>query len=179
MNRLGTGLEDDPLMHGREKRAVPVRSRAIGLAARVGKHDEGGKVVAERAKTIRQPRPERGETVEHEPAVFHEERRGVIGALAVHRADDRQLIGHLGDLGKQVGDPKTTRASLMKRPIRLAKPAHLAEEEVGLLVGLERLAVRGNQLRLVVERIEMAHPADDADLHAALRLGSEMRRGLA
>ena len=45
----------------------------------------------------------------------------------------------------------------------------------GLVDDLQRLAVRGDQAGLVVERIDMAHRAAQADVDRAGRLGREVR----
>ena len=76
---------------------------------------------------------------------------------------------------EQVGDPEPALALPAKLPVGLAEPPDLAEEDVGSGRRSERLAVRGDQLGLVVERVDLAHRPAKADVDCSFRLRGEVR----
>ena len=87
-------------------------SRASGITT------NGGQVVGLAAQAVAQPGAQRGEPVEPEAAVLLERRRGVVRGLGDHRADHRQLVGHLGEVREEVGDPEAALARAGGTPSR-------------------------------------------------------------
>src|SRR5262249_53204515 len=129
------------------------------------------------AQAIGKPRPQGREAIEPKPRVLLKGRGRVVGRLGHHRVDDRQFVSNFCQVWKQVRNPQPALASLPKLPITFAEQADLAKEYVGPLVGLQGPAVQTVQLRLVVERIDLAQSSAQTDVNGSPRPGRMMRRG--
>jgi hypothetical protein len=77
----------------------------------------------------------------------------------------------LCDRRKHVTDHQTALAPRPKRPVFLPQQAHLAKEDVDLLIGLKRAAMQPAESRLVIKGVDVAQTAHKADLNGPLRLG--------
>ena len=83
-----------------------------------------------------------------------DERLRVVRQVGVHAAEQAQLVGVPGHFGEQLGDPQPALAVLLElqrraEQLAAAEPAAAARR---------RLAVVGGELRLVVERVDVAGP---------------------
>ena len=104
--------------------------------------------------------------------------RGVVELVGVHRVDEAQLVGHVGQVRHGVGEPDARLAVLGELPPRAQQLGRAGGEgealALGELVGA-RLAVALDQLRLVVEQIEVRRRAGQVDVDHPLGLGGEVR----
>ena len=85
---------------------------------------------------------------------------GVLGKLARHGADDRQLIGDRTEVGEEITDRNAALAILAKRPQAGQERANIVElrrlnleERAWILAGIEC------QPRLGVKRVDLRHAA--------------------
>ena len=180
--RAAARVEGHALMLGGQEPAGPVEGPAGGVrdAAGVGQDDEAGEVLVLGPQAVRQPGAHRREAHLAEPGVRLEDAGDVVGGLRDHRVDHRQLVGDLGQVREQVGDPQAALAAALEGVVRLVEPPHLAEERVGLAEALGHvLAVVLLQLGLVVERVDLAQAAAEEDVDDVPGLRLEVRAGTA
>src|SRR5581483_12144704 len=95
--------------------------------------------------------------------------------LGHHRVEERNVIDAAGEVRQQVADPQPALAAATEDERTLHEAARLAEEGVDLTLAGQLLAVMPGEIRLVVEGIDVAHPAGAEDLDDALRLRGEVR----
>ena len=94
---------------------------------------------------------------------------GWVGRSVCMLLTHAQLVGVLGQLGEQLGDPQAALAVLAETPRRAQQLGRWARGPA------DRLAVVGGQLRLVVEGIDVRRPALHAQEDDALRPRREVR----
>ena len=107
--------------------------------------------------------------------------RVVVDLLGLHRADDADVVGDVGDVRQPVADRLAGGAvpgELRLRPEaeELLLRLELRDRLAGGERGGNRLAVHRGELRLVVEEFELRRPARHAEEDHALGLGREMER---
>jgi hypothetical protein len=66
-------------------------------------------------------------------------------------------------------------AALSKRPVAVADQTDLAKEDIRLFRGLKRFAVKVSQAGLIVERIQMTHTANKANVNRPFGPGRRFR----
>lgn len=147
-----------------------------GNAARVADHNVRGQVFGFVPQPVREPRPESGKAIEPEPRIGLKRRRGVIRRFGEHRMDEGELVGDRAQMGKQLRDPQSALATLLEFPVGLAQEPHLPEKNVGAHVADERLAMQPFELRLVVERIDLAEAPAEKDVNGPFGFGKVMRQ---
>ena len=89
--------------------------------------------------------------------------------------DEAEVVGAVCEVRQQAAHPGTGLAALAKFIEALHQSAGLAEKAKVLAFPLQRLPVHALQLRLVIERIQMAYTADAEHLDHAFGLGREVR----
>src|SRR5262249_32619309 len=110
------GADLRPLANRRQKGSAVVDWPAV--IDRWIQRDESGQVLVLRAEAVKRPRAERwAEKLENASVHLHERLR-VIRLVAVHRIDEAHLVGVLGEIRKQLGDPQSTLAVLCEFPRR-------------------------------------------------------------
>ncbi len=76
---------------------------------------------------------------------------------------------------KHVRDHQAAVTTRLELPVLLADQSHLAEKDIGLLVGLKCLPVEFLQFRLVVKRVHMTESSDETDVDCSFRLRFKLR----
>ena len=95
-----------PLVDGRRKRCGVVRRAAVGLWRVDG--DEARQIFVRGSQAVQNPRAEAGAGELKDAAVHLQKRLRVVGQVGVHAVEHAQLVGMLGDFGKQFAYPQTT-----------------------------------------------------------------------
>ena len=158
------------------------RGNRLHAAAAAGRdHDhEARQVLRLRSEAVEQPRAEARPARQDRPVVHDLVRRVVVDLLAVHRADDAQLVGHAADVREDLRHLLPGLAVPLERELRREAHQLLALQLRQLLPLRERLrhrlAVHRGQLRLVVERLEVRRPAGLVQEDDALGLRGVMQR---
>ena len=178
VDRLALAAEHHALMLGRQEAVGPVDRAAGGQAAayRAARRTPAGRRSRCPGRT-RATRRASGNPLSRKPRVLVKRGGRVVRRFGDHRADDGQFVGHARRCAGTVRRP-TGRSCprCWNSQSFLPQQADLAEEDVRLLVAAERLAVQLGEFRLVVERIELAQAAAEADVNHPLGLGRMMRR---
>ena len=111
--------------------------------------------------------------------VHQDLRRGVIERIAVHRLDDGDVVGHVGEVRQQLGQFRAALAVPGELELR-AEQLGVGVDERGAIaleqIGRRQLAVPFGQFRLVVEQFQVARPAGHEQVDHALGLGGEVRQ---
>ncbi len=163
-------------MPRRQKAVGPIDRAARRKTAGVGNDHERRQLVGLRSQAIGEPGAEGRKPVEPKAGVFLKRGRRVIRSLGEHRIDHGQLVGSLGDVGKQFRNPQPATAATLELPIVLPQQAHLAKKHIRLLGTRQRLAVIFGERRLVVEGIDVAQRAAQANVYHPLGFCRQMRR---
>jgi hypothetical protein len=98
----------------------------------------------------------------------------VICGVGDHGVDDDEVICVLCDIGEEVGDPESAVSAALEFEVVFAKESDLVEEGFGSFAGLEWFAVEAGELGFVVEGVEVAESAAEADMDDASGFGSEV-----
>ena len=97
------GVDVGALVDARQERRLPVLRLLDRVAA--GAHgDEAGQVLVLAAQAVGHPRTHARPRQPGLAAVHQQQRRLVVGHVGVHRADDAQVVGALGDVREDVAD---------------------------------------------------------------------------
>ena len=168
---LGAGPNHGALEGGGQKRAAPVGGAVGSEAARVGQHHERRQIVGQIAKAVADPGAHAGETGQHEAGVLHERGGAVDVGLRDHRMQKGHVIHAAGQVRHEAAHPLAGFAVLFPIPRAFHAGARDALEQFDLAARVERLAVALNQLRFVVEGVQLAGGAGHEHLHDALGLG--------
>ena len=174
-DRRALGAEDRALVLGRHVAARPVLGAADRPAARVEHDDEAGQVLVHAAQAVVDPRAEARAAGEDLARVHLQHRRAVDRRVGGHRVQEGDVIDARGQVREQVADPLAALAVLLELPLRPDDPALVLLAAAAEGLHLHGLAVQAVQLRLVVERIDVAGPAVHEQEDHALRLGGEVR----
>src|SRR5262249_1351673 len=131
-------------------------------------------------QAIQQPRTHAGPTGDGSSGAQKRMRRVMIDLLRMHRSDDANLIGNLGNMGKNRADFLSGFSNLRKRKLWRETDELLALELRDLLAVGVRVrhwfAVQFRQLWLMVKRLQMRRPARHAQKYDPLGFRGEMRR---
>ena len=93
-----------------------------------------------------------------------------------HRVDEGDVV-HVGrDVWKEIAHPLTALAVLLELPLGADDPALALLATAALGLHVDRLTVEAVELRLVVERVDLARPAIHEEEDHALGFGREVRR---
>src|SRR5262249_1236880 len=117
------------------------------------------------------PRAHRREAGQDEAAVLHERGRAVDVALGHHGVEEADVIDTAADVRHQVADILAALAVRLPAPRALHARARNALEQFDLAGGVELLAIALDELRLVVEGIDLAGGTGHEELHHALGPG--------
>ena len=178
--RHGIGAGDDvaALMAAGQKVARPELRAAIRQGGR--DDHEAGQVRVFRPEAVADPRAHARAREGHRAGVDAERGLRVVGVVGEHGADEAEIVGALGDLGKQLADPQAGLPALLEFPVGLFEKLHLAP--VLLREGVEHFlrhligrVVVGDELRFVVEGIHMRDAAAHVEKDHALGARREMR----
>ena len=93
-----------PLVRRRHVAVAPVRSTADRTAAIVGEDDKARQIFVFAAEPVGHPTADAGVSGEHGARIHLVERRAVIGADGMHRADYGEVVDLSRDVGKQIGN---------------------------------------------------------------------------
>ena len=146
---------------GKKCRAVILRTELN----RRGDGDEAGEVFIFRTEAVERPRAEAGADELRAARVHLDVRLRMIRDVGRHAAQHADVVGVLGDICEDLGDPLPALAVLREFERRC--------EQLSFFAGL---AAVGLELRLVVERVHVRRAALHREEDDALRLRGEMRR---
>ena len=104
----------------------------------------------------------------------------MVELVGLHRTDDGQIIGALGQVRQEFGDPRAGLAVLRELVRRRQRSRALGNE--GELLALQdavghRLAFELREGRLGVEQVDLGRTAEHVQEDHVLGLGGEVRRG--
>ncbi len=102
--RRAFGAKSRALINRRQPRRLPVRNAIDRQALRVVEHHVGRQVLILRAQAVGHPRAHRRPAGDRAAGVHQEQRRLVIGMLAIHGADQRDVVGAPCRWRQHVGD---------------------------------------------------------------------------
>ena len=162
-DRLGPGHDARPLVAAGQEVGRPDLPAGVGQVRR--EHDERRQVLVHRPQAVAHPRADARPGERHRAGVDAERGLEVVGVVVAHRADQAQVVGTLGDVREQLADPQAGLAALLELPLRplevlLRRPGCSGRTpRASCCRHLVRLVVVGDQLRLVVERIDVRHAA--------------------
>ena len=97
-NRIAAAAEKNPIVDARQKTCPPVGSPSTRPLAAGRKHHVSRKITALAAQTVSRPGTQAGATELLGTRVHEDLRRGMIESIRVHRSDDGDIIGHLGQM---------------------------------------------------------------------------------
>ena len=103
-DRRAFGTESRALIDGRQIGGLPVRDAVDGQALGIVENDVGREISVLSAQTVGDPGADGGPRCDRPAAVDEKQRRLVIGVLAVHRANDGDVVGEFGEMRHQVRD---------------------------------------------------------------------------
>ena len=168
-------------MLARQKSIAPkARVQRLVDAVLGNENHEGGKVLIGGTQPIAHPRTKTGPTGNLRPGLEEGDGRIVVDGLGVQRADDAQVIGHLGCPGQQLAHPCSTLAVTGKFKDR---PRHRQRRLLGRHpgqslphphTGRQILSGSFHQLGLVVEGLQLRRTAAHEEVDNALGLGSDV-----
>ena len=162
-------------MNSRQEPGTPVDRSPRRQAARVGEDDERRKIVGLTPQAVGRPGAKRRESGEDEAAVGHEHRRPMERRLGMHRMEEGDRIDMPGQAREQIAHPPAAFPVLPERPSRRHALPRPRGEKLELPIGIKRHAGPTNKLRLVVKRVDVAHPPRTEDLDH--RRGPRLKTG--
>ncbi len=163
---VGRGGVDRGALEGAGEEGGAVVGDAADGEAAVAQGDEAGEILILGAETVNEPRAKAG-LHDAERAGVHEDGGDVVGGnVGPHGADDGEVVGMGGGLGKGVADLEAGAAVFLK----LEGRAH-GDAAVG-----ESLAVAAGKGGLGVPRVEVRGGALGEDMDDGFGLAGEMRR---
>ena len=174
VDRLG-GVEGRPLECRRQKTGSPAVDARLGRAARVGDGDVCREVVVLAAQRVTGPRSHAREPLQRVAGAHVVFARAVRVRLAGERVDEAQLVRHLPDVRNEIGDlfaALTVRPERPWAPVQASLFALKGDEAAGSRQGL---AVAPDELRLVVEGVNLAARPGAENHQHLLRLGPCVR----
>jgi hypothetical protein len=138
---------------------------------------EGRQVAALAAERVGHPRPDAREAVEREARRHLVLGRAVRVALGRHRVDEAHVVGHLAEHRQKVARHLAALAPRLELPLRLDEVAlfTLERDELAAARHRHRRVVQADELRLVVERVDVGEGARAEDQEHVLRLRGEVR----
>ncbi len=177
------GANGGGLMGGREEGAGEILGTAVGDPI-VVEEDVAGEVFVFGAEAVGDPRADAGRGADAAAGVEEEILGSVEWSLTDHRADDTEVVGDAGDVGKQVADPESRLAALPEVP-RVFEPFAAGADALGEFVvpPLRGLAVAPGQFRFGVKRVHVGNAAvheEEDDVFGArgeMGLGAAFIRG--
>ena len=176
-DRRIAGTEGSALVDGRQEAGAPVDRSAGWFAISVIKHDIGRQVGIGRTQRIGDPGAERGTARLHVAGVEFQDGNVVRRADGFAVLDEAELVGVLGDVRHEVGEPGAALAILLPGAVRGEQLADAALG--GRLDALQEgrgdfLSGEADQFGLVVKEIERARRAVHMQPDHRFGLGGEM-----
>ena len=169
--------DDRPLIQRRQPAITPVIDAEDRQPRRIAEDDVGRQVLAFASQGISQPRAEDGAAAGGPPRVEGVDRLPVVVDPRVHRADERDVVGHFRQPRHQLGQLHAALAALLELP-RAGEQLGAGFRGIVILdVAGEALAAALGQLRLGIEQVEVAGPPLHEDRDHGPRLG-RLRRAL-
>ena len=140
--------------------------------------DETGEVFVFRSESVSHPAAYRGANEVGCTGVQEKCRRAVGDALGMHRVDEAKVVDMLADVWEELADPLAGFAVLFEIPEWLEEFALALFSEGGFTDAdkVEALTVTFNEIRFVVEAVDMAGTAGHEQEDDALGAGGEKRR---
>ena len=153
----------------------PIDRTARGDAPAIGNHHKGGQVIRFAPQSIGQPGPHDRKSIEPKAGRFLKRRGAMVRGFREHGIDDRQLVGHLSEMRKEIRNLQSALAVLVEPERTLHEMADRpAVGADGRRAGVG-LAVEARQRRLGVEGIDVTgravHEEEDGMLRASLARG--------
>ena len=168
--------ENRSLVRRRHVAARPVLGAADRAAGGVEHDDESGQVLVLAAETIIRPRPQARAAREDLARVHLQHGRPVDRRVGGHRVQERDVVDAGGEVREQVADHLAALAVGLEFPLRPDDAAFVLLATPAERLHGDRLAVEIVELRLVVERVDLARAAVHEQEDDALGLRSEVRR---
>ncbi len=177
VDRDAFAAHHNALMAGRKKTVAPVDRSARRQTTRIGNHDVGRQIVGLGSHPVGHPGPEGRKTVQTESGVLLKRRRRVVRRLAEHRPHDCQFIRNAAKMRKQIGNPEPAFAPLLELPLTLPQQADLPKNTSGFSSLESDFPCSPFQFRFVVERVDLAESAEQADMNDSRGARREMGAG--
>ena len=177
------GLHDAGLMLcGQEAIAEQTHAAMRSGRAAALQHDVAGQITRLGAEAVARPRSRAGEAEEGKAGVHEEVPLRMLAELRGHAADHAEVIRHAADLWEEIAHLKARLPVAFEVPMRGLNGSVVVELRL-LHRARHRLALELLEHRLVIERIDMRHPAahveeDDAACFGCKALGSTHECGL-
>ena len=175
-DRRPLGPQRRPLVVRGQEPVAPV-GRASLRVGDFGQHDEAGQVAVLAAQAVRHPRPERRVAAEAVAGVHLVHGRRVVDRIDLAAAIEAELVGNSGEVLPVLGHVGARLARLAE-PERALDVVALAagHRRLRLVVAGEFLEVQAGQLRLGVERVDVARAPFHHQEDARLGLRRQWRR---
>ena len=164
-----------------QKPAVPLpRGDRLVLSTADGRHhDEAGKLVGLCSQTVEQPGTHARPAADRRAGIHERVSRVVVNRLGLQRADDAQLIGDRAQVWEDRRCFVAGLAPFFERVLRGEARQLLAlqlSDRLPLREGIgHRLAAHFDQLRLMVERLQVRHSTGHHEEDHSLCLGLKVR----
>ena len=144
-HRVALGAALHALVDGRQEAGAERILAAVGLRAAGDQHDEAGQVLVLGAQAVGDPRAHRRAARPRRAGEDQQLGRGVVELVGVHRVDEAQLVGHLGQVRHGVGKPEARLAVLLERPPRAQQLGRAGGEGEALALGVLRRGKAGRR----------------------------------
>ena len=99
----------------------------------------------------------------------------MIVALSDHRMDEGDVVGAGRKIRQQIADPESALTPALKAPRAFHKIAGLAKKRIVFAFSSKRLAMIFLKIRLMIERIDVAHATGGEDVHHSLGFRPKVR----
>ncbi len=173
--RLGAGDNQRPLMAARQEVRRPHLAARVGRVR--GQDQERRQIAVERAQPVADPGTDARPGKVERAGVHAQGGVVMVGVVAVHRADDADVVHAAGDVGKQLADLGAALAVRLEAPLRFLEEQLLVAGPVARfrMIQGHLLAVVGMQAGFGVEGIDVRHAAAQEEEDHALCLAGEVR----
>ena len=171
--RRFVGAEGGALKGGGQEAAAPVVRPGLRTSARVCDGDEARQVFIERPERVSRPRTKAGITLEGEAGGEKVLRLGVGAVLRGERVDEANVVSQPREMWHEVGNHLAALTAWFEVPERFCETADGAFKR-HLRRIRRHFPVLFIELRLVVERIEVADRSGAEDQQHLLRLRRKM-----
>src|SRR5216683_1651527 len=167
----GAWPDHGSLVGSRKKTSAPIGRAVWGKAARIRQDHEGRQVFRQAPQAVTDPAPHARKTGEHKAGALHKRRRPVDIRLGHHGVNEGDVVHTAGQVGQEAADVLATLPARLPGPRALHVRSRRTLKELNLAAGIKLLSVALDQLRLVVEGVNLAGGAGHEQLDYALGLG--------
>ena len=169
------GVELGALESRRQESGRPVVHAVLGLTTRIGKGHISGQALVVAAQGVGHPSAHAGKSIQR-VAGGHVILAGAVRVgLPLHGVDEAHLIGQIAEVWQQVRDHLAALTAGTELPRALVQCTLLALEGDELLGAGHGLTMATDQLRLVIEGVELAAGAATKDHQHILGARREVR----